>query len=225
MILQYSSLRCISDKCWLGEDFQCERCLAVGRSGTCQPQNNADYRRTQSLQGKAQMFHASSRRKLSWNTGTVEHGYKGLCPNEPVWSPDQRTIKACWDQGYSLQWCRDFNIKEIRFLLLWALHPLLWRYFNLSSFLKWAIYPMSLRGTVQNLKPSWCGFLCSPLILFHSECKGRGFFFFIYFSFPRYCGMIIFYFTVLATTLEYASLLPLKKNPVSCISNKVIWWQ
>lgn len=136
MILQYSPLRCNSDKCWLGENFQCERCSAVGRSGTCcQPQNSADFWRTQSLQGKAQMFHASCGRRLSWNTGTVEHGYKALCPNEPIWSPDWKTTKACWDQGYSLQCCRDFKIKEIKFLLLWALHPLLWRCFNLSSFL------------------------------------------------------------------------------------------
>lgn len=132
MILQYSSLRCNSDKCWLGEDFQCERCPSVGRSGTCcQPQNNADFRRTRSLL------------RPSCFTLAAE----GSCPKiQALWSTaikryvlmrisEVLTTKACWDQGYSLRCCRNFKIKEIRFLLLWALHPLLWRYFNLSSFL------------------------------------------------------------------------------------------
>lgn len=66
MILQYSSLRCNSAKCWLGEAFHCERCSAAGRSGTCcQPQNNADFQKTQSLQDRAQKFHASCRKRLS----------------------------------------------------------------------------------------------------------------------------------------------------------------
>lgn len=119
-----------------GGKIQCERCSGLGRSGICcLPQNNANFWRTWSLQGKAQLFHASCGRRLSWNKDPVEHGCKALCPTEPVWSPDQKITKACWDQGYSLQCCRDFKIKESRFLLLWALHPLLWRYFNLPSFL------------------------------------------------------------------------------------------
>lgn len=134
MNLQYSPLSCNSGKCLLGEDFQCERCSAVGRCGICQPQNSAGFWGTRSLPGEAQLSHASCERRISWTVGAVEHSHKALCPNEPPWSPDQKTTKAGEDQGYSLQCCRDFKIKEMRFLLLWALHALLGRYFNLSPF-------------------------------------------------------------------------------------------
>lgn len=165
------------------------------------------------------MFYATYGRRLSWNTGTVQNSCKMLCHTEPIWSPDQKITKACWDQGYSLQCCRDFKVKEIRFLMRWALHPLLSPAMEAVQpvfFLSWTIYPVPLWSTIQNLKHFCWGFLCSPLIL-SKEVEVLFFLIYMVFFPPQVLWYDSFLFPSFGGHLGIRITSAVKKNPKSIL--------